>query len=360
MLLRIIPCILLLFSVSSSSAQYTVKGRVNINENWQPKIYMAAVNKLSDYYRTSPDMIIKSAEIDQNGRFEIKGDNLPKEKRFYRLYVMKKQNSDYDACLYVGGDDHNFVHIVLGNGEEVEIIAEPNTVAPFEKYQIIGQKDNHLMKKLSDIVYPRFYFYRIEFQTALKFSEDKLHTDLKNFADTCSSTLVSLAAITNTDFDEYYDQNPTFYQDFKNRLKSDLPNSIYTKNYSLKVKYYANEDSGLPSWATFLLVFLSIGIVGLLFKINALMQRINALENQNISSSNSISPTPSIDELLTQKEKEILQLISQGKSNKEIASQLFVELSTIKTHINKIYSKMGVSNRKEAQTLAKQAFQPRV
>lgn len=359
MLLRIIPFILLLFSIYSSSAQYTVKGRVNINENWQPKIYMAAVNKLSDYYRTSPDMIIKSAEIDHNGRFEIKGDNLPKEKRFYRLYVMKKQNSDYDACLYVGGDDHNFVHIVLGNGEEVEIIAESNTASPFGAYEIIGQKENHLMRILSKIVYPRFYFHRIEFPTELKLSENKLHTDLKNFADTCSNTLVSLAAITNTDFDEYYDQDPAFYQDFKSRLKTDLPNSIYTKNYILKVKYYANEDSVLPIWAISLLIFLFFCIIGLLFKINQLIQRINTLESQNILSTNSSTSAPSIDELLTQKEKEILQLISQGKSNKEIASQLFVELSTVKTHINKIYSKMGVSNRKEAQTLAKREFQPR-
>lgn len=356
MLLRIIPFFYFLFFANVLIAQYKVKGQVNINENWQPKIYMAAVNKISDYYRTSPDMIIKSAVIDNNGKFEIKGDNLPNEKRFYRLYVMKKQNSDYDACLYVGGDDHNFVHILLENGEEVEINAAPNATAPFEKYQVVGQKENHLMRTLSNIVYPRFYFHRIEFPTELKFSEDKLHIDLKNFADTCSSTLVSLAAITNTDFDEYYDQNPAFYQNFKTRLKSDLPKSIYTKNYNLKVKYYANEETLLPNWTKFLLAFLSLSLFGLLVKLNQFKNRIQTLENQNILPIKIETPSPSIDELLTQKEKEILLLISQGKSNKEIASSLFVELSTVKTHINKIYSKIGASNRKEAQTLAKRAF----
>ena len=356
MLLRIIPFFCLLFSANVLIAQYTVKGQVNINENWQPKIYMAAVNKLSDYYRTSPDMIIKSADIDSDGKFEIKGDNLPNEKRFYRLYLMKKQNSDYDACLYVGEDDLNFVHILLENGEEVEIYANLNDTAPFENYHVVGQKENHLMRTLTNIVYPRFYFHRIEFPTELKFSEDKLHADLKNFADSCSSTLVSLAAIINTDFDEFYDQNPAFYQDFKTRLKSDLPKSIYTKNYDLKVKYYANEDTLLPNWAKFLLAFLSLSLIGLLIKLNQFKNRIQTLENQNISPIKIETPPPSIDELLTQKEKEILLLISQGKSNKEIASSLFVELSTVKTHINKIYSKIGASNRKEAQTLAKRAF----
>lgn len=51
---------------------------------------------------------------------------------------------------------------------------------------------------------------------------------------------------------------------------------------------------------------------------------------------------------LTQKELLILKQIVDGKSNKEIASDNFVELSTIKTHINNIYGKLGVNNRKEA------------
>src|ERR1700749_681742 len=51
---------------------------------------------------------------------------------------------------------------------------------------------------------------------------------------------------------------------------------------------------------------------------------------------------------LTQKELLILTKIAEGKSNKEIAADNFVELSTIKTHINNIYSKLGVNNRREA------------
>src|SRR6185312_5511016 len=51
---------------------------------------------------------------------------------------------------------------------------------------------------------------------------------------------------------------------------------------------------------------------------------------------------------LTIKELSILRLIAEGKSNKEIAAINFVEVSTIKTHINNIYSKLGLRNRKEA------------
>lgn len=50
---------------------------------------------------------------------------------------------------------------------------------------------------------------------------------------------------------------------------------------------------------------------------------------------------------LTDREKEIVLLILQRKKNIEIANALFVELSTIKSHINNIYKKENVKNRKE-------------
>jgi DNA-binding CsgD family transcriptional regulator len=53
--------------------------------------------------------------------------------------------------------------------------------------------------------------------------------------------------------------------------------------------------------------------------------------------------------VLTSKEMLVLRLLSESKTNKEIAAELFVELSTVKTHLNNIYSKLSVSNRKEAR-----------
>jgi len=56
---------------------------------------------------------------------------------------------------------------------------------------------------------------------------------------------------------------------------------------------------------------------------------------------------------LTTKELSILQQIANGKSNKEIAALNFVEVSTIKTHINNIYTKLGLKNRREAVAYCK-------
>jgi DNA-binding CsgD family transcriptional regulator len=51
---------------------------------------------------------------------------------------------------------------------------------------------------------------------------------------------------------------------------------------------------------------------------------------------------------LTAKELRVLELIAEGKSNKEIASLNYTEISTVKTHINNIFFKLGVKNRKDA------------
>ncbi|MEM7483733.1 MAG: helix-turn-helix transcriptional regulator [Bacteroidota bacterium] len=50
---------------------------------------------------------------------------------------------------------------------------------------------------------------------------------------------------------------------------------------------------------------------------------------------------------LSKQETTIQNLILQGKTNKEIAGELFISLSTVKTHITNIYSKLNVSNRRE-------------
>lgn len=359
--MKLFITILFLSSSLLLSAQYTISGQVNINDDWQPKIFMAAINKLSDYYRTNPDMIVNTAFVNPDGSFVLKGDNLPAEKRFYRLYLMKKQNTDYDACLYVGGDDHNFAHVLLENGESVEINANLQSIAPFGEYQITGQPTNEAMRNLARIVFPSFYFYRIKFPTELKFSEDKLHTNLKTFADTCRYPLVALAAINNTDFDEYFTADQDFYEQFGERLKKEMPQSIYTKNYLLKLNYYANEDSAFPTWAKVLIITLMALLTYTTWRVFVLSRYVREL-NAKWSSVPLETAPPTISPLtsLTQKEEEILHLICAKKSNKEIAAELFVELSTVKTHINKLYSKIGVSNRKQAQQIGNQLFNKKV
>lgn len=57
---------------------------------------------------------------------------------------------------------------------------------------------------------------------------------------------------------------------------------------------------------------------------------------------------------LTERETDVLKLIVSGNSNKEIASALFISEATVKTHVNNLLSKLGVSDRTQATTTALQ------
>jgi DNA-binding NarL/FixJ family response regulator len=51
---------------------------------------------------------------------------------------------------------------------------------------------------------------------------------------------------------------------------------------------------------------------------------------------------------LTEREREILKCITDGKSNKEISDGLFVSVETVKSHVKNLYKKLNVKNRVEA------------
>jgi len=56
---------------------------------------------------------------------------------------------------------------------------------------------------------------------------------------------------------------------------------------------------------------------------------------------------------LTSRERQILSLIDDGLSNKEIAGRLFIEVSTVKNHVHNILAKLGARRRSEAAAKAR-------
>ena len=59
-------------------------------------------------------------------------------------------------------------------------------------------------------------------------------------------------------------------------------------------------------------------------------------------------PAERLPEPLSGRELEILQLVAAGKSNRQIATELFVSVGTVKTHLNNLYRKLNARSRTEA------------
>jgi DNA-binding NarL/FixJ family response regulator len=64
------------------------------------------------------------------------------------------------------------------------------------------------------------------------------------------------------------------------------------------------------------------------------------------------APKPSLSIPLSPREVEVLELLVRGQSNQQIARELSISLSTVKNHVHRIITKLGVSDRVQAAILA--------
>ncbi|WHZ27728.1 MAG: hypothetical protein OJF51_002525 [Nitrospira sp.] len=96
----------------------------------------------------------------------------------------------------------------------------------------------------------------------------------------------------------------------------------------------------------------AFGIDGVILKIQppevvlAVIQALSA-STTNCDGADSGTQRAVLPDALTEREREIIRLIRQGFSNKEIASQLSISDSTVRHHLTNIFGKVGVRNRQK-------------
>uniref|UniRef100_UPI00321653F2 helix-turn-helix domain-containing protein n=1 Tax=uncultured Draconibacterium sp. TaxID=1573823 RepID=UPI00321653F2 len=341
---------LLFLQISWHMNAMEIKGRIILEEGWQPVVYLASLNSPENLFVASPDFIIAETLILPDGSFVIQTSSVPQDYRYYRLYIVKGNNSlvEFNTTTH-----RNYIHLLLDKNSNIEIEAsvEDNT---FIVGKLTGSSDNNTILEFDNELAKRKKQFTADIT---KIKSDYLTQDLenfiRNFVETQKNTLVGLYALYHLEEkDTDFLRNSEFYFNFQERISAQYPDALYTQSYSELLEKLVGfrdlvcEIPGVqPKWKDTLLIAQSVVILILLIVIVLLFstsrKKLAQLKNDDDKYRSSYSK-------LTVKEQEILQLLAAGKTNKEIAQELFVELSTVKTHINSIYKQLQLANRKEA------------
>ena len=341
---RICSLFILLFCLQHLCAQYDIRGRINLHQNYGNTLYLSTIESLDDLYGASPDYIINKTQVDSQGHFILNGNDLPNEDRLFRLYLSPKNTDTY---LFRGGSEENFIHVVLNNSSKITITASKTGSKIFDEYQISGSPVSvelaefySLLERLSLSLTSE-----VNSQSKKTFIDSKLNRSILTFAEQASSPLVSLIAISHIDLNIVTD-------DIKKRVRSlyhslsDMESVTYYKT-SLDDSFKdilnpPTEKNRINSIIAVLSILLGVSwltIAYLLF-----------FYRKNHQSSKLRKRLES----LSQKEAEVLHLLWQGRTNKEIALALNVEVTTVKSHIHNIYKKLQVKGRREVHQYRRQ------
>lgn len=95
-----------------------------------------------------------------------------------------------------------------------------------------------------------------------------------------------------------------------------------------------------------------VGIIAIIFVGLGIFIGQKIISPKKVQTANELIDPSKFD--ITSREYDVLKLMSEGKSNKQIAEELFLSLPTIKTHSSSIYKKLKVSRRTEAVVKAKE------
>jgi DNA-binding CsgD family transcriptional regulator len=330
-------------------AQYLFEGTVD-TQFIEGEVYLSMIEdyrKLSGVYH---EQIIAKVKPDSLGFFTFAGSNLPAENKMYRIHA--------DTCKEI---DQNLSHITghCKNSEEIVFVANNNTVLelPFSFEQEMfckvvsnNEKAKTFLKIDSLKNDMRFAFSTYRSEANKKLNTEKWFSILQNYGEQLQEPLAELYIYSflsdrRSILHGYYladlAQNP-YYDSLLERLKKQYPDTQYTRQYEAELKsdrFLISDNKpaeSFPWWGYLLVAICLVSIFGNFYFITTTKKQKAAAKGKAA---------------LTQQEDNVLELILQQKSNKEIATELFVSVSTVKTHINSIYKKLGVSSRNEVKAL---------
>ncbi|MDH5413926.1 MAG: helix-turn-helix transcriptional regulator [Flavobacteriaceae bacterium] len=303
-------------------SQITIEGQIELDSTWRKEIFLSEIPSLKDMYKCSNQLIIGSSVIDSAGNWSI---TIPsqREPKLVRLHVSKKTYPK--ASLIIGGKDENYGFLAIYKNSPIKYSSKKIGDKQFSNFSFANDSLN---KRMRDIMAIEQKWNNLDGLTEKQDEKSTLRkvfiNELLTVADTTSHILPAIYAAHISDFGFNKDQVYKSMARIRNRLgeHSYLDSYIIDKESNMLLK-------------TLIIVIGFLVLLGLFYK--AYVVYTFNLKKNRLNS-------------LSVREREIFDLVKQGGSNKEIASKLNIEVSTVKRHINSIFSKLKIKSRVETNS----------
>lgn len=320
--------LILISSINQGTkAQPSIEGQIVIDTTiWRPIAYLSIIPDLDNINTMAYDMIIDQSLIDNSGRFSFKTQYLPINDNLFRIHIAKK--NDPPTSLIIGGRDENYLFVIANNQSHI-IIKDSCNSKFLADASVNGYLPNKMMLQVNEIA---SYLDTANFNGSLikkELIKNAVSEKLRILADSCSNPIVSLYALYKSNFEKNYPINQQFYRNFLSKWNKER--SSYFAEFRKRIPVSQNNRYWIP--------YLSGGICLVIGFLSSMIYFKLSHKNQN----------PLRD--LSVQERKIFALMIEGKSNKEISEIISIGLSTVKSHVNSIYSKLGINSRKDVLNL---------
>ena len=310
-------------------AKFLIEGKLMIDSTWAPVVYLSAIPSFDQMQTVSNEMIILRAEVNAQGYFSLKGDFLPVEDQLYRLHLSKK--GDPPSTIIIGGKDENHLFLILNNYSCFSL-KDTGSASLWAGITVSGSDVNTRLREIDQMFTDFENQAARDFFIGREFMNIALQEKLRYYADSSSHCLLALYALHHTNVEAHSQEEANFYTSFIEKWQHQ--ETPYLDELGQRAVLPTKSSSPL-----FLYILVGVLGLGLGMGIRPLINVLNNAQKEGDKSR--------LFNQLSVQERKIFSFIREGKSNKEIAAELHIEPTTVKSHIRNIYAKLEISTRKE-------------
>lgn len=342
-------CIFLFFTTIACYAQYSFSGQIS-PDTQNRTVYLSLVENYRKSSRVYSDQILMKTKADDNGNFIFKGDSLSAHNSIYRIHTddcndgatdgshFFRECSNSKSILFIAKKGDRILFPLLKNNQSFCDIVSTNSASGL-LLEIDALKEAMILD-----------FLEYSSDAAIALNLKKWFLRLQNFGKDTNEPLAELyiydflSGRKNETYAYFLDDLKVnaYYQDLEKRLTSLYPDRDFTQQYIQELKAdstikLSDRSSAITFYPNYLWYAGSLLVIGLTGYYGLKLKK-RHIEKKAL-------------QRLTAQELTIVNAIKDNKTNKEIATDLFVSLSTVKTHINNIYKKLDITRRADLKKM---------